>query len=197
MNDFNRIAGIYDPIKNLVFGDKLDNASIHFLDRIQEGERVLILGGGSGKILKSITSNAQITYVERSQVMIRYAKQNAKEGVVFVCDDFMEFDSSVKFDWVVCPYLLDVFGLENLKLAVRKIHDLLEPDGKLMVTDFQKGAWYQNLFVRFMYLFFGWTTNIETKSLNNIHQVITEKGFFEKELHFFVNRMVFSRVYRK
>lgn len=197
MNDFDKIAGFYDPLKRLAFGKKLDKAATHFLNHIGEGDRVLVLGGGSGEMLDAITNEAQIIYLEKSSLMIRNAKEYAHKNVTFHCGDFMEFEGKVGFDWVVCPYFLDVFESENLKLVIHEIQGLLSKEGKLIVADFQKGKWYQNLFVSLMYLFFRWTTNIENKSLNNIHEMIMRGGFSEIYSKCFVNGMVFSRVYLK
>ena len=47
MQRFDRISGSYDFLAKLVFGKNLERAKNVFLDTIDEGKNVLIIGGGT------------------------------------------------------------------------------------------------------------------------------------------------------
>ncbi|MEP4535064.1 MAG: class I SAM-dependent methyltransferase [Cyclobacteriaceae bacterium] len=197
MNDFDKIAGFYDPIKRLIFGRKLNQAYQYYLPRLNEGDHVLIIGGGTGKILRHIPFNVRVTYVEKSRVMIKYARQNASLDTEFYWADFLHFESPDSYDWVICPFFLDVFDSEHLAQAIAKIRTLLKEEGKLIVTDFKPGERLQKLFVKVMYWFFKITTNIEAGKLLDINKHVLKSGFEGDESVFFMKNLIFSRIYRK
>lgn len=197
MNNFDKIAGFYDPIKSLVFGKKLNRAYLHFLSRLNEGDHVLIIGGGTGKILRDMPFNVRVTYVEKSRVMIRHARRYAQLDTEFYWADFLQFESPDTYDWVICPFFLDVFDSEHLTQVIEKIKNFLKPDGRLIVTDFKPGERLQKLFVRFMYWFFKITTNIEAAKLLDIDEYVLKGGLEGEESVFFMKNLIFSRIYRK
>ncbi|MEO9476877.1 MAG: class I SAM-dependent methyltransferase [Cyclobacteriaceae bacterium] len=197
MNDFDKIAGYYDPIKRLVFGRKLNQAYQHYLPRLKEGDHVLIIGGGTGKILRDIPFNVRVTYVEKSRVMIRHARQYAQLDTEFYWADFLEYESPDTYDWIICPFFLDVFDSEHLTEVIAKIKIFLKPDGRLIVTDFKAGKRLQKLFVKVMYWFFKITTNIEAGQLLDINKHILISGFEDEESSFFMKNLIFSRIYHK
>lgn len=195
VNNYDGIARIYRPIKRLIFGEQLDIASSFFFNKIGAHEHILIVGGGSGEILRNIPADVNVTYIEKSHLMIRYAKRFESENVHFHCGDFLQFESAKKFDSIVCPFFLDVFNRESLDAAIKKLSTLLCSDGKLHVCDFQKGNFFQNIFIGFMYLFFKITTNIQVGTLLDIHGAILNHEFKELDSRLFVGGIVFSRFY--
>lgn len=197
MNNYNQIAWIYDPLKRLVFGNKLDSASTTFLNTIEVDQTVLIVGGGSGKILKGIPQSTNVIFLEKSHAMIKNAKRHMSSEIRFHCGDYLNFDFESKFDWIICPFFLDVFDKSDLDQAILKSHDLLKIDGRFLVSDFQKGNFFQNLLIRFMYGFFKITTNTQAARLQNIHGAILQNQFKEVSSRFFLSELVFSRIYTK
>jgi ubiquinone/menaquinone biosynthesis C-methylase UbiE len=197
VNDYDRIARVYGPIKKLVFQNRLARATSHHLDLIEKGEKILILGGGSGEILNLMPLNVDITYLEKSKAMIHLARKYSRSYMTFVQQDFLQYDESELFEWVVCPFFLDVFDLEHLKKVLEKIASLVSKEGKLIVIDFNSGNWFQNIFIRSMYLFFRITTNIQTKKLLDIHQNVLDLGFEQNKKQLFSNGLIFSRIYSK
>ncbi len=193
MKNFNLVAPIYDPVKRLIFGSVPDQAAACFLDRIQPEDRVLILGGGAGEILKSIKSE-KITYVDNSEKMVRKARSQ-NPNVTFVIRSFEDFHSPKKFDWTICPYFLDVFPESKLPEMVEKIKSLLGENGHLIVTDFQVTRRSQRLLIVIMYTFFVVTTQIRHFSIPPIDQRLLQSGFYEQESEFFLNAFIFSRIY--
>jgi ubiquinone/menaquinone biosynthesis C-methylase UbiE len=193
VNNFDFIAPIYDKLVSLIFGESLNRAESFHLNEIQKNQSVLILGGGSGEILKNFTTQ-KVLYLDKSANMIRLAKKrNIALSVEYIQEDFLKFSTSEKFDWVICPFFLDCFGDKNLNSVISKIQKLMEVDGNIIVTDFQETS--SKLLIRMMHVFFLIIAALESKKLKNIHSVLSGNGFKAEKEEFFHKNMIFSRVY--
>src|SRR5690348_16816239 len=83
LNSFDRIAGFYDALARIVFGKHIMNSQCYFLDALNDGSKVLILGGGTGWLLAELLSrkpHCEVWYVEASQRMITLSE--VKTGAV-------------------------------------------------------------------------------------------------------------------
>ena len=196
MNNFDVLAPVYDALVRLVYGNTLHKANIHFLDKISSRARVLVLGGGTGKILAHLKNNP-VVYIEKSKNMLERAKKRPYKGRVdFICADFFTWQSDQSFDVVICPFFLDVFSETNLKLVLKKINDMTVVDGKLIVTDFQNtGRYDHRILLSSMHLFFRITTQLEGHQLLAIEEYILQKAFKRKEQATFRRDFVFTTVY--
>ncbi len=192
MNDFNGIAWCYDPLKQLVFGNKLDQASTHFLSAIPAGSRLLIVGGGTGNLLLGIPDGVQICYVEKSVEMLKKARSRLERKVDLIHLDFLDYHPSHPFDYVVCPFFLDLFDPDSLRAVIKKISSVLKEDGKLLVADF---SFQKSGLLRLMYAAFGVVTNISAKSIPPIHDLLSNSGFEMVDSAVYFNGLVFSHQY--
>src|SRR6187402_1340927 len=78
MNGFDRLAPVYDKLAGLVFGKAIVDAQLVFLDRVRAGDRILILGGGTGWLLEKLLRKqpvCEVWYVESSSRMIELTRQ--------------------------------------------------------------------------------------------------------------------------
>src|SRR5688572_11887084 len=78
LNTFNRIAPVYDTLKGLVFGKAIDKSQIFFIGQLPRDGNLLIIGGGSGEMLKpllQVNPGCRIWYVEASSAMLSMARQ--------------------------------------------------------------------------------------------------------------------------
>ena len=196
VNNFDRVAPIYDWLAKLVFGDSLLDGQTFFLDLLDNESHLLILGGGSGMLLEELPAVKDVDYVEKSYEMIQQAKKRRTENSIsFAHQDFLEWETEKQYDFIFCPFFLDCFNEENLKLVISKIQKLLKPEGRLLVTEFEVGT-TNNLLSGLMHFFFRITANLESKRLASIHLKITTHNFELDEEKFFYQNMIFSRVYR-
>lgn len=73
-NNYDSIAAVYDRIHHLFYGQSEVNAQVELLDHVNAGDRLLIVGGGTGWILEKIAGiypeGLTIVYVESSQKMM-------------------------------------------------------------------------------------------------------------------------------
>lgn len=190
---FNSIAPFYDFLVKLTFGQRIWQAQRTHLNEIPENSSVLVLGGGTGKILKWIPANCSITYLELSTKMIERAKRMGKAE--FIHDDFRTHRFNKEYDWVICPFFLDCFNEEDLKMVLEKIREVMGEGARLIITDFQIANWRQRLMIKLMVQFFRWTSNLPTKKLMPIQSLVREGHFSLIKSRSFHNDFIFSDIY--
>ncbi|MGK0251153.1 MAG: hypothetical protein ACI81G_000589 [Gammaproteobacteria bacterium] len=195
MVNYDTIAPFYDRLKRLVFGSQLDRAESYYLDRIGPNAKVLILGGGSGSNLNLIDQEANITFVELSQVMIKKARAHRAYNVRFINTDFLQFENGDYYDWIICPFFLDVFAEEDLDRVIKRISSIASSQASIIVTDFQSKKIWHSIFSFLMYVFFKLVTNMKPLQLLNIHKYLKNNFLRTKEESFFMSGFIFSRIY--
>lgn len=159
---------------------------------------MLIVGGGSGKILEQLSQNQQVTYVEISKRMLRLAQHRKCEAQVsFVCADYLNWESQQKFDAVLFPFFLDLFEETSIRLVLKKVWAQLSPAGTLHVLDFQKKDWFHLLILKVMYLFFRIFIDLEAKKLPHIDQAVQKLGFLPIGSRSFYRKLISYRIYKK
>lgn len=193
------IAPFYDALARMVFGESLDRAQQVFLTEIKAGSKVLIIGGGTGKILEWLPEGLglQIHYIELSQGMLQKARLRVSKGntIQFSCQDVRKTEGN--YDVIIANFFLDCFCAEDLQDVLLHLKGLLIREGKLLVTDFYPtDAWQEKLLIKLMHQFFGVVAKLEAKALTNIHDQIKAVNFQTINVRFFRNGTIFSTVYR-
>ena len=168
---FDRVAGQYQRLERLVFGERLQRCRTAWLpqlscDAMARRARVLVLGEGDGRFvaaLRRACPEAVVLVVDRSERMCRLAAERvaavaagaatdaaanaaAAARVQWVLGDLVAGlpVGAGGFDLVVCNFVLDCFAEEELDLALPRIVAALAPGGTLVVGDFAtsaRGAW--------------------------------------------------------
>ncbi|MFT4205357.1 MAG: methyltransferase [Chitinophagaceae bacterium] len=97
-NNYDRLAPFYDFISRAVYGQALVRAQRSVLHFLEDGQDVLVVGGGTGWILDEIEKlerkNIAVTYIEASSKMIALAR---KRKVSFPVDFICEYIENVAF----------------------------------------------------------------------------------------------------
>ena len=189
MNDFDGIAWCYDALKKLVFGDTLDEAASHYIPGIPVGSNVLIIGGGTGRLLNDFPEEVQITYIEKSGKMLKYARKRSSGEIDFQHIDFLDYQPTHSFNFVVCPFFLDLFNPKLLNEVIKKIQNTLHPGGQLLVTDF---SYRQSLLISLMYKVFNVVSKISGGKILPIQNLLINSGFQLIESTTYLNGLVFS-----
>jgi demethylmenaquinone methyltransferase / 2-methoxy-6-polyprenyl-1,4-benzoquinol methylase len=145
---FTSVAGKYDVMNDLM------SAGLHrvwkrfavSLSGVREGQRVLDVAGGSADLsrlfLKKVGSNGQVVLTDINNAMLRVGRDRLlDEGFatpVTQCDaEHLPFPDNY-FDCVSIA-----FGLRNVThkdAALREMHRVLKPGGRLIVLEFSKVA---------------------------------------------------------
>lgn len=199
-NDFNAIAPYYDLLASIVFGRQLEKAQTTFLDQIKPESYVLIVGGGTGKVIEWLPNNhnLHIDYVELSEKMLLKAKKRDTKGneFEFICSDAMEVQGN--YDLIIANFFLDCFSEKGIVGVLDHLKKVLKPEGKLLVTDFYPTeSSSQKLLIRLMHIFFRTFSKLQASRLMNIHEEIKKSAFETKEIQFFREGTIFSAVYEK
>src|SRR6187401_1800947 len=110
-NSFDRVALFYDALARMVFGKSMKESQFFYLDKVPEGAKVLILGGGTGwlaKQLLQINLSCTIVYKEASVEMISRSRKRMSEDdlkrIQFVHSS--EIESGETFDVVITNFFL-------------------------------------------------------------------------------------------
>ena len=193
MNGYNFIAPYYLFFVKLVFGDLLFKAQTHFLTKDLDNQQILIVGGGRGELLSFCLSQyptTRITYVDSSSKMIELSEKRVsiqdQTRVDFQCKSIFEWDTSLTFDLVLLPFVLDLFSEINCLALLRKTKAILHEEGSLIVTDFSKNpAKFQKALVGLMYLLFNSVGATERSKLPEFYALFAAEQlsiFKEKKL---------------
>lgn len=194
--NFNSVSGFYDSLASLIFGSKWNEVQFSSTAYLSETDKnILIVGGGTGRLLGRLEKK-QITFLELSSKMIQHAQNVESESLVqFLEGDYLTWQTKEKYDVVIFPFFLDCFDELHLKKLLQKAKGEINPNGKLIVTDFQPSHWLHDLLVKVMYVFFGITTGLKARKLLDIRSQINNAGFEEKEVKEFYQGWIFSGEY--
>ncbi|MEP5105082.1 MAG: class I SAM-dependent methyltransferase, partial [Ekhidna sp.] len=120
-------------------------------------------------------------------------KRLVNRSINFHQQDFFEFESQKKYDVIVCPFFLDCFEIQGLTKVIAKIRSQLKPDGKLIITDFERSN-INSFILKIMLIFFKLFSKLETNRLLDIRAILKENGFNESETSFY-KKGIFSALY--
>ena len=202
--NYNNSVWFYDFLTGLIFGETLFRAQVCLLNNIKPGNKILIAGGGTGKILEAISgvhhAGLNITYVDVSDRMIAASKKRntGKNEVTFINAAIENSRLQDNFDVVITPFLLDNFTNENLQKIFARIDQLLLPGGLWLNTDFQlTGKRWQKIMAGSMLIFFRIICSIEAKKLPDILNCFSSNGYQVVEQKTFWGDFILSAAYQK
>ncbi|NLR90845.1 class I SAM-dependent methyltransferase [Flammeovirga agarivorans] len=205
---FNPIAKVYDRLAKIVFGNSIIDIQHQTFEKVKMGGKVLILGGGSGKILPFIDQQIKpndITYVELSSEMIELAKDKKVScSINFIQDSYEVINPDKnKYDVLITNFFLDILTYEKLTAFINTSHELLNQNGQWIVTDFRidphplKKVFHQTLH-KCMVLFFKITVNLQNSKLYDYEEMIRNGNHFQQKIAYKAfSKMMFSTLFQK
>ena len=199
---FSILAPIYDHLAELIFGNAILESQTSFISRIASQSTILILGGGTGRILRKLDDLGvplKIDYVEISQGMINRAKKN---NLINLEIRFLTEKPSncEQYDVVFAAFYFDVLTNNELIQEIREIRYLIAPDGMVILTDFQvtgnafSRVWQKSI-TTIMYLFFRLVTGMNTMKLHNFQIFLASENFKTVDEKLFFGGFIASRVF--
>lgn len=139
---------------------------------------ILVVGGGSGRLLEEILDRfdqAHVEYVDSSPAMIAQTElalkrrsRRDRDRVAMRCVDIRVCSFSRTFDFCITPYLLDVFVQTEAIYVVNRIDGVLKDGGHLLYSDFahpQKINILRRLIIAGLYKAFRYTCKVEAQEL--------------------------------
>ncbi|KRT15318.1 hypothetical protein ASU31_14905 [Pedobacter ginsenosidimutans] len=207
LNNYDKIASHYDTLSRLVFFKSQVNAQINQLPYIQEGNTILIVGGGTGWILEELakiySGGLKIVYVEISAKMIALSqKRNYKSNhVEFVNIGIEDFKTDVVFDVILTPFLFDNFEEQRAVKVFDQLNAYLKKDGLWFLVDFSlnkiNGNWWKWLLLRLMYGFFKLLGIVEANQLIDMNPYFFKANYLIVEERLYYGSFIKATIFRK
>ena len=168
MPDYNGIAWFYDGLARVIFGKKQTLAKQAFLDLIPASAKVLIIGGGSGKLLEylnELNKNLLVDFVEISSAMISKAKNRSigNISVTFHHTSILTLPD-IGYDVIITNFFFDQFSLPDAQIIMQHLQPKLKQVGIFIFSDFISTSHRWDKFIESaMFLFFGMLARVRAK----------------------------------
>lgn len=199
--NFDGVAAIYDTLSNVVFGRSMVRSQTFYLRDIPSGAKVLIIGGGTGWLLKEllvVNSTCSIWYIEASAKMLELTKERiskSSNAIHLIHGTEDSIPPGIKFDAVITHFYLDLFSQISCNQVIQKISRSMHVKSMWLVTDFINKTWWQNILLFVMYKFFRLTSHIEASNLPAWQQLLKTNGFIEDKSNFFFWKFIRSSLF--
>lgn len=207
MSNYNKIAPYYDYLAFLVFGNTQRKAVSYLLKDIPSGSKVLIAGGGTGKILEDISrllnKDFTVVYIEKSIRMLDSARRRkvSIENITFIHQDILTFRSDTAFDCIITPFLLDNFSDYEAAHLITKLSCQLDKEGIWIDTDFRhvnnRFQFALTPLIQIMYWFFSWAGEVKTHALPPIDALFETAGYKATKSETFYKGLIRTVLYTK
>jgi tRNA (cmo5U34)-methyltransferase len=176
LNAFDPIAGFYDALADTFFLGQIFKAQTHYLNRIKPGAKVLILGGGTGRILVPLfrqQPSAKVWYVEASAEMLKRSRDQltGREEVVFIHGTEAGLPDQ-RFDVIILPFFLDMFEEPDLSHLCFKLLRNSKNGALWLVSDFLDSRWWHRSALFVMYRFFNLLCKVKPRRLPPWEQIL-------------------------
>lgn len=189
---YDKIAKQYDFLSRLVFFKSQVKAQTEQLGYIGHCKSLLIVGGGTGWILKDLNAMAQpikIVFVETAIEMIALAKKvDTHHPIEFIHQDIEAYQTDQVFDAVLTPFLFDNFDWAKAERVFGRIDSLLSEKGIWLYVDFylnKQSAWWKRAILKAMHLFFRLINVVRVNDLVNVspffehrYTVVAERNYY-------------------
>ena len=185
-NNYNSIAGIYDPIKTLIFGKSLILNEVQIINKLKF-RNLLVVGCGSSEFLEYINLDKieRIVLLDSSKKMCeisskRVVKLEIEHKCEVIFQNFNKWSSEDTFDAISFPYILDCLSDQEIDQFIEKSYDMCSETGKLVISDFKASQGhfsFSNLLIPLMYIFFKLTSGINRKYIPDYSKHINNKNW--------------------
>jgi ubiquinone/menaquinone biosynthesis C-methylase UbiE len=155
VNDsYEKIAGNYNETRKKTHTPLFDKMA-EFINEIREGQKVLDIGCGSGRLITAL-SGKKVEYlgVDKSAEMIKLAKDNYPE-YRFLTGDLLELSMlpDINFDFVFCAAVLHHLPGAELRIAaLKQLKNKINEKGMIIVTVWN--MWPQKKFLKLVIKYF-------------------------------------------
>lgn len=207
---FDRLAPVYRWLECLAFGMDLETARFFHFDHLRERRHVLVLGEGDGRFLEQLVRHfpcLAVDCVDASAAMLQRAKARLTPAensrVTFRNEDALLADFGVgAYDAVVTLFFLDCFTTEELAGLIDRVQLALCEDACWLWADFALPPhgwrrWRAEIWLRGLYLFFRWQTELTARELPPMEGLLREAGFEPRTEVSFQSGLLRSAVFNR
>jgi tRNA (cmo5U34)-methyltransferase len=202
-DDFDSIAHIYDTLSNLVFLGAVREAQHAFLNNVSENDRVLVLGGGTGRFLPALKArigSGQVLFVDSSSRMISLASKQvlADEQLIFLKGTLDDVPPTFAPNVVITHFFLDLFDDRQLDEVIKKIKSHTGVNSKWIACDFvNTGPIWQRILLKTMYIFFKIFAKLRNQALPDWYGALIRNGYLELGRQEFYRRFIRACVFER
>lgn len=205
LNRFDWIAPHYDVISRVVFGKTTYDSQVWPLPSIRQGSVVLVLGGGSGRILPvlmRVNPSCTVWFVEASSKMLARAAAvmppEERKNITFIHGTEKAIPPQLAFDAIITNFLLDVYPNDEAQTLCRGLMQKLKNQGLWIASDFTDGGkWWQRVMLWVMYRFFVITCKIGAVTLPAWEEQLRSVGLAEKQCKGFYGGFIKTIVFQR
>ncbi|WP_185974342.1 class I SAM-dependent methyltransferase [Litoribacter populi] len=201
--NYDNVAFFYDELAELVFLGAIRKSQRSVLSHITDHSHILIVGGGTGWILKDIADlhlkHLKVTFVDHSELMIKKAKNQPFWGleVEFIHQSVQALTFSKTYDVALTPFFFDNLSSIETHKAFSKINEFLKPQGIWLHVDFENTRIWHRVFLGLMYKCFNLLCNVQTSNLPPVVSHFADGGFEEIAHKAFYQGFISAKVYKK
>ena len=196
--NYNYVSPIYNLLARLVYGKKLEEVKKHHLEKLLNCSQIAIIGGGAGselKYLNTLEFKGCVYFYEPSNLILKAKKLKTNYKVIFINSPW---DDKRIYDGVITHFFLDQFSGPDLLNMVQSISKSIKKAGIWVNSDFRNSPRiYHRLLLKFMYLFFRYTTGIPAENLENPDSLIQDNGFTKVKCIISKSQFLHSTLYNK
>ena len=197
------LAPIYDYLASLVLGKAFHESKWTFLEIIQPGDTVWVIGGGTGailpEILKRCGKNGKIIYMEASNKMLEKAKGrvslDCQSRVEFICSEDFGLPKEGGIDVVITQFLLDVLTDHSINSLFQRVKQKVSPSTSWLFLDFYPVKDKQWL-IHLMITSFSLLAKHPRKELPDYEEFFKTWGWGEKKAVSFEKGFYKAKLYR-
>lgn len=137
INYYKKQSVVYDFTRPIfLFGR---NKLVNWIAEKSLKAQLLEIGCGTGYLLNQLSKKTELelTGIDLSAEMLIIAKKKLDDGITLVHSDLMDYNSSIKYDYIILSYVFTL-DLVNASVQIDKVKSILKPNGRIYVVDFHK-----------------------------------------------------------
>lgn len=171
LNRYDKLASVYDVLAGIAFAGRIRRSQCEFLSHVNNGDCVLVVGGGTGWIVEELFQRCTpraVYFVDASARMLARARRRGLPGsVIFIHGTVADIPEGVGFDVVILNFFLDMFSQAEQEALITRIQKATHAGSQWLVTDFTDTNFFHHTILFFLYAFFRLTTRLGQRSLAN------------------------------
>jgi ubiquinone/menaquinone biosynthesis C-methylase UbiE len=191
--NFDRVADHYYWLELLAFGSALQRARTHWLAKLTQPSRVLIVGEGNGRFLCELLKmhpEIEIDCIDASARMLRLAEKRLRRKapdtlpqVRFLHHDVRTWSAPIAaYDLVIAHFFLDCYEEIEVSAIVKKLAAVATKHATWLIADFclppkEIARTHARLWLFFMYRFFRTFAGIPGRWLVDPAPFLKASGF--------------------
>jgi len=119
-----------EDLERIEESDFWSKVKVKLILKLVEGKNVLDVGCGSGRLSKTLLEKGySVVAIDNDWKAVEIAK---KKGITAFASDFNDWRTDEKFDCIILGDVLE--HIEDDKSALRKVHEMLTPNGCIVVN---------------------------------------------------------------